>query len=134
MRTLMPIGEEIDFDGRTRKLLFNVNVIDEIQEHYDAPIVDVINSIFSKEDKEIRKKSYDTISYIFNVLLNEDARLHNKKFPKDEWEDLTEEFLKEEVITNSTSLQITLAILASFNGSIPQEEEDPNVKSEQTRK
>lgn len=136
MRILKPIGEELEFDGKVRHLLFNINVIDEIQEHYDMYIVDTINSIFDNTNKENQKKSYNTLAYILTVLLNEDVRLHNKKNPKDTWDKVTEEYLKEEVLTAETSARLSILMLNAFNGNLPKSEEDddPNQKSERTKK
>ena len=136
MRILRPVGEEIQIDDKVRHLLFNINVIDEIQEHYDEYIVDVINSLFNNKDKKKQKQSYSTMVYILLTLLNEDVRLHNKRNPQDMWEELTEEFLKEEVVTNETSMTISLLILKAFNGTLPKSEgdSDPNLKGGQAKK
>lgn len=56
MKILKPVGQELEFDGKVRHLLFNVNVIDEIQEKYDTDVVDVLNTIFETQDKEKKKK------------------------------------------------------------------------------
>lgn len=135
MRILKPVGEEIDFDGKVRHLLFNVNVIDEIQEHFDMYIVDVLNSMFKVDDKAAQRSAFDTLSYVLTVLLNEDARIHNKNNPADQWDEITEEFIKGELLTNSTTVTIGLLVLESFNGSISKKgEDDPNQKSGQTKK
>jgi hypothetical protein len=135
MRILKPVGTEIDIDGKERHLLFNINVIDELQEHFDMYIGDILNSLLERQDKEKQKAFYDTVVCILTVLLNEDVRLHNKHNPSDPWENITEEYLKEEVLTNSTSATITLEILKSFNGSLPKnEDDDPNLKSGKTKK
>jgi hypothetical protein len=135
MRILKPVGIEIDIDGKDRHLLFNVNVIDELQEHFDLYIGDILNALLDSQDKEKQKAFYDSIAFILAVLLNEDVRIHNKNNPNDPWEKITEEYLKEEVLTNSTSATITLEILKSFNGTLPKsEEDDPNLKSGKTRK
>jgi len=135
VRILKPVGEEIDFDGKTRHLLFNINVIDDIQEHFDMYIVDVLNSVFETENKEIQKKSYDTLSYILTSLLNEDVRMHNKNNTEDQWDEITEEYIKEELLTNGTSMVLGSLVLKSFNGSLPKtEEDDPNQKTGQKKK
>ena len=130
MRILKPIGEEIEFDEKARHLLFNVNVIDEIQDHFDMHIIDALNLMFSAD-----KNEYDTIAYILTVLLNEDVRLHNKNFPTEQWENITEEFIKEEVLTNGTGKIISILIVKAFNGDLPKsEEDDPNAKSGKAKK
>jgi hypothetical protein len=135
MRILKPVGIEIDIDGKDRHLLFNVNVIDELQEHFDMYIGDILNALLDNQDKEKQKAFYDSIVYILAVLLNEDVRMHNKNNPSDPWEKITDEYLKEEILTNSTSAAIALEILKSFNGSLPKnEDDDPNLKSGKTKK
>lgn len=135
MRILKPVGEEIEFDSKVRHLLFNVNVIDDVQEHFDMYIVDVLNSIFEVEDKDVQRKSYDTLSYVLSSLLNEDVRIHNKNNPSDQWEEITEDFIKEEVLTNGNSPVFASLVLKSFNESLPKhEEDDPNQKSGQKKK
>jgi hypothetical protein len=136
MRILKPLGEEIIFDDKVRHLLFNINVIDEIQEYYDMYIVDVINMIFESKDRDVMKKSYDVLTYVLKTLLNEDVRLHNKKNPDDQWEALTEDFIKDEILTNETSMQIGLLVLNAFSGSLPKSKGDnnPNQMSGQTKK
>lgn len=135
MRILKPVGEELELEGRVYHLLFNLNVIDEIQEQYDMPIVDILNSIFDKEDKKKQKESYNTLAYMITVLLNEDIRIHNKKNEKDQWPEVTIEYIREEVLTNSTSGQLSLLILKAFNGTLPKsEDEGPNQESVQTKK
>jgi len=132
MRILMPIGEEIEFDDKKRHLLFNINVIDEIQEHFDMYIVDAINSVFSETDK---KGGYNRLSYILLVLLNEDVRMHNRKSPNDQWCLITEDFINSELLTNDTAKVFTGLILKSFNGSLPKvDKQTPNVKSGQVKK
>jgi hypothetical protein len=135
VRILKPVGEEIEFDSKVRHLLFNVNVIDDVQEHFDMYIVDVLNYIFEVEDKDVQRKSYDTLSYVLSSLLNEDVRIHNKNNPSDQWEEITEDFIKEEVLTNGNSPVFASLVLKSFNESLPKhEEDDPNQKSGQKKK
>ena len=134
MRILRPVYEEVDFDGKTRRLPFNVLVIDEIQEHFDMGIADVLNSFFNK-DSEVELRN--AIAYVFTVSINEDTRLHNKKYPNDLWEEITEEYVKEELLTNSAiTIEIGALLIESFNGTMPksEEENDPNQKTGQVEK
>jgi len=135
MRILMPVGEEIQFDDKLRHLLFNTNVIDEIQECYDDGIVDILNSMLGSKEKEGKKNQYDKLSYILLVLLNEDVRLHNKNNQNDKWEVLTEEFIRSELVTNTTSLELTMLVLTAFSGSVPKSTDSPpNVESDNIKK
>lgn len=135
MRILKPVGEKFEFDDKVRHLLFNVNVIDEIQEHYDEYIVDVLNSMLDSKSKENQRNCYKKIAYILSVLLKEDIRLHNKNHPEDQWEEITEEYIKEEILTNNNSGIIAMAIIKAFSGTMPQDEDedDPNLNTGQTK-
>ena len=134
MRILKPVGEVLQFDDKERHLLFNVNVIDQLQEDYDTDIVDIINTIFELKDKEKKKKSYGMLAHVLMVLLNEDVRLHNKYNPDDQWEELSEEYIRTEVLSNTTSKNIAILILLSFNGSMPKSDDtSPNEMSEQVK-
>jgi hypothetical protein len=135
MRILKPVGEVLEFDGKERHLLFNVNVIDQLQEDYDNDIVSIINEIFELEDKEKKKKAYAMLAHMLTVVLNEDVRLHNKYNPDDRWEDLSEEYIRTEILSNSTSKLISALMLLSFNGTMPKSDDtSPNEMSEQTKK
>lgn len=135
MRILKPQGIEIEFDDKKRHLLFNVNVIDEVQEKYDDYIVNILNSLFDKENNYNSRNAYNKLSFILLTLLNEDVRLHNKNNPDDKWEPITEDFINSELLTNDTSASLSILVLQSFNGTLPKsEDEDPNQASGTTKK
>lgn len=126
MRILKPKGEEITIEDRTYCLLFNINAIDEIQEHFDKPIDVVLNEVIDVRDSENKKQSYNKLTYILAVLINQDVERHNRKH-EDKWEKLSEDWLKEEIITSVTSIKILAVILRAFNGSVETgDNEDPN--------
>lgn len=130
MRILMPQGEPINFDGIDRKLLFNINVIDELQEHYDMNIADVFKLILTTDPEKVGK-SYDNLCYILSVLVNEDTRIYNKT-ASEKREIITESEIKE-YITHGTANVLTYYVLKAFNKGMPkkgEEDDDPNVKSE----
>lgn len=137
MRILKPVGEKLELDGKLYHLLFNLNVIDEIQEYYDMPIVDVLNAMFDIKDKQKKRESYNMLAYVLTVLINEDIRIKNKKNPESEQEKITIEYLREEIITNETSSGLALLVLKAFNGTLTKDEdedEDPNLKGVQVKK
>lgn len=133
MRVLMPQGEPINFDGIERKFLFNINVIDEIQEHYDMNFIDVIKMIFTTDEKLVRE-SYDHLCYVVSVLANEDTRIFNKT-SKEKRQPITEDYIKE-ILTHATANLLGLVVLKAFNSSVKQNDEknedesDPNPTSE----
>jgi len=125
MRVLKPQGIPVNFDGIERHFLFNINVIDEIQEHFDTDIISAINLIINDKDSELKKKAYDNLCYFVMVLANEDTRIYNKT-AKEKRENIDIEYLKE-VITHRTAQELLAAILKAFNGSMPQDDnDDPN--------
>lgn len=134
MKILKPQGEEFIFDNKKRRLLFNINTINEIQEHFDMYIVDVLNALVNPENAD--RDWYNKLAYILTVLLNEDIRLHNEDCPNDKWEEISIEFVKSRVITNKNSGLIAISIIKAFSADIPEseEEDDPNLMSGQTTK
>lgn len=134
MRILRPKGEKLTIDDRTYHLLFNINTIDEIQEHFDKPIDEVLNDTLDLKNTENKKQSYNKIAYMLATLINQDVERHNKK-SEDKWEKISEEWLKEEILTNETAIQAMALILKAFNGSVDTgDEKDPNQKSVQVKK
>lgn len=135
MRILKPVGEELELDGRKYNLIFNVNVIDQLQETYDMAIVDILNSMFPKngDEKEVKMNSYKKVAYIAQVLINENIKLHNKE-NEEKWEPITCEYIAE-MLDNITTIKLALLMLKSFNGTNSKSEtNEKNVKSEQTKK
>lgn len=125
MRILRPKGELLEIDNRKHHLLFDINAIDIIQEKYDRPIVDILNSLFSK-DKEDEKNSYNILAFILMTLINQDIEKHNE-VSNDKWEELTEKQVKR-LITNENSMAFSIFVLKIFNGNLPKSdgEDDPN--------
>jgi signal recognition particle GTPase len=96
-----------------------------------------MNSVFDIADKENKKNAYDKIAYMLAVLLKEDTRLHNKKNPDDKLEEITEETIREEILTHDNSIKVAALILKALRGTMPKkedEDDDPNLKSEQMKK
>ena len=134
MRILRPKGEKLTIDDRTYHLLFNINTIDEIQEYFDKPIDEVLNDTLDIKNTENKKQSYNKIAYMLATLINQDVERHNKK-SEDKWEPVSEEWLKEEILTNETAIQAMALILKAFNGSVDTgDEKNPNQKSVQVKK
>ena len=126
MRILRPKGEKLTIDDRTYHLLFNINTIDEIQEHFDKPIDEVLNDTLDLKNTENKKQSYNKIAYMLTTLINQDVERHNKK-SEDKWGPVSEEWLKEEILTNETAIQAMALILKAFNGSVDTgDEKNPN--------
>lgn len=131
MRVLKPQGIPVNFDGIERNFIFNINVIDEIQEHYDTDIVSAINFILNSEnDPELKKKAYDNLCYFVMVLANEDTRIYNKTADVKR-KNIDIEYLKE-ILTHKTASQLVVDIYKAFTESMPKSDGDdnPNATSE----
>lgn len=123
MSDLRPLGVPIEIDGVERHLLFTLNAIDDIQEHFDKELGQIINDLTSKEE------STKTLRYVSMALLNDEAeRKDLKKYTDKEigW-----------IITLDNQIEITIKILEAYGISLPkgdEDDEDPNQTSGQQKK
>lgn len=135
MRDLKSNGAYINIDGKERKLTFTINVIDELQEHYDMAIGKVIETMFGAEEDESRK-SYSMIRKVLTVLINEDVEMHNDD-NEDKWELVDEKYVGRRV-SQENILEVGMTILKAWSASLPPKEEDDedekNLKAENMKK
>ncbi len=114
MSDLRPLGVPVEIDGVERHLLFTLNVIDDIQEHFDKELGQIINDLMSKEI------STKVLRYVLMALLNDEAERKDLKPYTDReigW-----------IITLENQLEFTIKILEAYGISLPKgdEETDPN--------
>ncbi|MDF2820185.1 MAG: hypothetical protein K0R15_626 [Clostridiales bacterium] len=130
MRSLKPKGIEINLDNKPRKLLFTLNVIDDLQEHYNLAINEVLMKMFGETEEE-KKKSYNILKYIMMVLINEDVDIHNDE-NSDKWEKVSERYVGRILAKCNTGFVVTM-VLEAFSSSLmeTEEEEFPNENSKQ---
>ena len=64
MSDLNPKPVEIEYKGKVYKCLFTLNCIDEVQEHFDASLTDVINMIADG------KQTARNVRFLVTLLLN----------------------------------------------------------------
>jgi len=65
MSSLNPKGVEVELNGEKRHLLFDYNIIAEIQEKYDSSVIGVIRSCFrTGEDVELNAKIFIGLLHI----------------------------------------------------------------------
>jgi hypothetical protein len=130
MRDLRPKGIEINIDGKQRSLLFTINVIDELQERYDLAIYEVIQKLFSEEEKD-KKESYKVLKCITTVLINEDVAIHNDE-SEEKWEEVTEKYIGRKLTIENMGY-VAILILKAYQNSLTTSEEDtdPNLMSKQ---
>lgn len=121
MSDLRPKGTPVMINGEERNLLFTLNVIDEIQDHYDAPMTEVWDRLTDK------RKSDKTIRYLVCTLLNDEVA-REKRNGKD-----LKSYTEEEVgwaITVKNVNEIMMALLSAYGMSLPEPDEDADPKAE----
>jgi hypothetical protein len=117
VRELAPIGVPINIDGKERHLLFTVNVIDDIQEHYNLPIAEAVIKTMSKD-----KESFSHLRYILMVLINEDVEIHNDE-SDEKWKPVTEKYVGRKITIDNAGI-VAAAMFTAFTRSLPKSDED----------
>ena len=74
MSDLNPKPVEIEYKGKVYKCLFTLNCIDEVQEHFDASLTDVINMIADG------KQTARNVRFLVTLLLNESVDAKGEEF------------------------------------------------------
>lgn len=124
MEILKQMGEPLNIDDKERHLLFTLNVIDEIQEHYDKLISDVLSEMLG-ESEEQRRKSYSVLRYVVTALVNEDVEIHNEA-SEDKWQNVTEEYIGRR-LNNRNYGEVALRVIRAFQRHLPESDDnDPN--------
>lgn len=127
MSDLKPIGEPITLDGVERHLLFTLNVVDTIQDHFECSLEEVINKLTDK------KESSKALKYVLMELLNDEA--DRQKHAGDDQG--LKKYTEQEIgwlITQENILQVMVTVLRAYGLSIPEEDEfeSPNAMSGQS--
>ena len=124
MSDLRPRGTPVVIDGEERRLLFTLNAIDEIQDHFDAPMSDVWDKLTDKRESE------KTIRYLICTLLNDEAAREQRNGKE------LKSYTEEEVgwaITVENVNEIMMALLDAYGLSLPEPDEDDSPKAESGR-
>lgn len=119
MSDLRPQPRKINLGGQEFGLLFDLNVIDDIQEKFDISISELPNLL------KTERTAVKPIRYILTALINEaiDDEESGKPHVDEKWVGRK--------ITPANSAQIQNDILLAFSDGIPKtEEDDPNPQSE----
>ena len=128
MSDLRPVGVPVIIDGVERRFLFTLNAIDEIQEHYNAPLAEIINKLM---DKSSAVKALRYLTY---------ALLEDEKQRKTAVGEKLRQYSEKEVgwlITTENEKEILLAVLKAYGLALPEgdeEDSDPNQMSGTTEK
>lgn len=111
MSDLRPIGVPVIIDGVERRMLFTLNVIDEVQEHYNKPLAEIINELLGKAD------ALKTMRYLTYALLDDEAQ---RKATSGE---SLKQYSEKEIgwlITLENQEEILLAILKAYGLALPE--------------
>ena len=128
MSDLRPTGVAVELEGVERHLLFTLNAIDDIQEHFDMELGQVINNLTDKAYAQ------DVVRYVLYALLNDEeerTRGKGRELKKYSYKEIGW------IITLENQIDITIAILEAYGISLPKtdaEEDDPNQTSGQQEK
>jgi len=115
MSDLNPKGVPVVLDGEEQRLLFTLNVVDEVQDHYGCSLEEVIDRLTDK------KESAKTLRYLMMVLLNDEEERSQKEGQKP--------YTEKEVgwiITQDNAIEVTIAVLKAYGLSLPEPDEYTN--------
>ena len=125
MSDLNPKGIPVMIGGVERHFLFTLNAIDDIQDHFEKPLSEVVQQFTEKE------QAYKTMRYVAMVLINDEAE-RERAAGREGYEILTEQEVGW-LITLKNEGEVALAILKAYGYSLPEsEDENPNRESGQT--
>lgn len=130
MSELRPLGASLELAGVERSLLFTLNAIEALEEHFDISLHDIIGSLVGQE--AIISERAKRIRYILTVLL-EDERKRELFFNKKELPQYTEEEVGW-LITAEDQASALSAIVEAYLDSMPKKKGDEkNKESEPTK-
>jgi len=115
MSDLRPNSTKITLGGTEYGLNFSIKAIDEIQDHYDMPILN-IGKIMSDE-----RKQFKNTAHILSILINEDIDCLNEDGGKRHHVD--ENFTGRHIIPKTYRAAVE-KIYEAFNASAPDGERD----------
>lgn len=122
MSDLRPKGIPVTIGGEERNFLFTLNAIDDIQDHFEMSLAEIISNLVDKE------LSYKTMRYIIMALLNDEAE-REAAAGEDRYKRVTEKEVGW-LVTLENEATIVLALLEAYGYSLPKgEDEDPNQMS-----
>ncbi len=119
MSDLQPKPHKVKIGGEEFGLLFSLNAIDEIQDHFDISISDLTKLL------QDQRTIFKNLRYILTVLINEG--IDDEESGR---EHISEKWLGRKVTANNLQ-SLTKDILIAFSEGSPEgEEDDPNGQSE----
>lgn len=124
MNDLKPKGIQIQIGGVERHFLSTLNVINEVQSHYNLNFLDSLNKLFDPETET------EALYFFTTTLINDEVEREKWKKPDTELKKVSEKEVGW-MIDAYNKNSIKAAILAANNISLPELEEDPNAQSGQ---
>lgn len=116
MSVMQPKGHPIELEGVQHRLLFTLAAVDEVQDHYDEAMIEVLARL--RDDRAV----ISTTGYIMTVLLNDEAA-------RTGGQPVTEEEVKR-MISIENLEDCVRTILQAYGLSVPElEDDDPNPES-----
>lgn len=115
MSDLRPVGVPVIIEGVERHMLFTLNVIDEVQEHYDKPLAEIINELMEKAS------AVKTMRYLTYALLEDEVQR------KEAAGESLKHYSEKEIgwlITRENQEEILLVILKAYGLALPENEEE----------
>lgn len=119
MSDLKPKGIAIHLNGEERHLLFTLNSIIEIQDHYDLALSEVINKLMDQ------KESAQCMRYLMFVLLNDECERAHKEDFQTAFSVVTEKEVGA-MIAQENYTEVLLSLLKAYGISLPESKEEDN--------
>lgn len=122
MSLCRPEGVHVEVGGEAHSLLFTLRAVCEIEEHYDAPIGEVIRRLTDE------KSVYSTLVYLLTVLVNDDLFSHDRS---------AKLYTEEEIggcITLHEGAALGRAVMTAYVGASPKQDEDGSPNQTRSRR
>lgn len=118
MSDMKPKSIPVTIDGQEFALRFTINVIDDLQEHFDCPLT-LLKDKFLEENTRFK-----TVRYIVTALINEDIDCQNDELaPQDRKAHIDERWLGRHV-TFDEMKTMTMAIWMTLQAGLPERGEN----------
>lgn len=125
MSDLRPTGVPVMIDGVERHFLFTLNVIDKIQSHYDAGMIEALGKLFDEREQ------FQALRVFAQALLDDEVEREKWKNPDADIKAYSDKEIGW-LISADNSSEIKTGILTAYHISIPDpDENDPNQMSGQ---
>lgn len=118
MSDLRPEGIKVELGGKEYRLLFTINVIDEIQSRLNEGIFDAMDHIAEAAEGDWGHETIMAFCSIVAILLNggEEGPLTGKDVAR--------------MVTKNTYRPVAWAVMAAFGLSMPETDEDEDDEDE----